>query len=175
MRSPLKTWLERTLNYVPLVEKDVLEVGCGDGKLTFQYADMANRVVGIDPKGDEIEKAERSVPRRLHSKIQFHVGKGESLPIPEESFHVVLFTYSLCCISRANMKRALEESYRVLRSGGLLVELHPTSDSGHEGAYEALRYVTHNENLFDQISEGEFTDETHGNVLLTVLTKSRRR
>ncbi len=167
--------MERTLKHVSIADKDVLEVGCGDGRLTFKYAPMAKRVVAIDPKAEEIGKAKSGVPSRLLSKLRFQVGKGESLPFSDESFHVVLFTYSLCCVSPPNMKRALEESWRVLRPSGFLVDMQPISDSGHKDANNALKKVTRNEGLFDLVVEEKFADETKGNAVLAVLAKSGLR
>ena len=36
------------LDMLPLEGGRVLEIGCGDGRLTWQYAELADRVVGID-------------------------------------------------------------------------------------------------------------------------------
>jgi ubiquinone/menaquinone biosynthesis C-methylase UbiE len=93
------------------------------------------------------------------------------MSFPDESFHVVLFTHSLCCIPTRNMKKALEESWRVLRSRGFLVDMHPSSDSGHKDANDALKQVTQNEGLFHLIVKEEFTDDTKGKAVLTVLGK----
>ena len=118
--------LKTTLKHVDFSGKDVLEVGCGDGRLTFRYADFARRVVGIDPEAVEIEKAKRNVPENLVSKLEFRVGKGEELLFPNEYFDIVFFTHSLCCISSPYMKKALEEAWRVLKPEGTLINLQPS-------------------------------------------------
>ena len=43
----------------------VLELGCGDGRLTFRYADAAASVLAIDPDPDLIARARAAVPSRL--------------------------------------------------------------------------------------------------------------
>jgi predicted RNA methylase len=49
----------------------VLEIGCGDGRLTWRYADRAARVVAIDPDADEIAAALEDLPPRLLDHVEF--------------------------------------------------------------------------------------------------------
>jgi len=43
--------------FTSLRHKRVLEVGCGDGRLTFQYASRASSVLAIDPDRPGLEEA----------------------------------------------------------------------------------------------------------------------
>ncbi len=106
--------------------KEVLEIGCGDGRLTFKYADTAKRVIALDPDAERIKTAKANNPKELSGKLEFRVGKGEELSFPADSFDIVFFTYSLCCIDPAFMKRALEEAWRVLKPNGSLVSIQPS-------------------------------------------------
>ena len=73
----------------------VLEIGCGDGRLTWRYADWAAHVVAIDPKADDIEIAVEDCPAELRHKIEFRVARLEELDIPEEKFDLALLSWSL--------------------------------------------------------------------------------
>src|SRR5438105_693906 len=42
---------------VDFSDKDVLEIGCGDGRLIWRYADKVASVVGLDPFERDIEQA----------------------------------------------------------------------------------------------------------------------
>lgn len=77
-----------------LAGKAVLEVGCGDGKLTTQIADLPRKIVGIDPEISDLQIANRE---RLLSAphISFIQTIGESLPLPPQSFDVAIFACSL--------------------------------------------------------------------------------
>lgn len=108
------------------VDKDVLEIGCGDGRLTFRYANLARRVIAIDPDKDAIGKAKQNLDTKLVRKLEFRVGKGEDLPFPKESFDIVFFTYSLCCTEIPFMMQSLKEALRVLRRDGVLVSVQPS-------------------------------------------------
>lgn len=89
--DPLELATVREL--VELTGKRVLEMGCGDGRFTFLYADDAEYVLGIDPKRDEIRDARRSRPAELRTRVQFRVAK--TVTPPRRPFDVALFSWSL--------------------------------------------------------------------------------
>jgi 2-polyprenyl-3-methyl-5-hydroxy-6-metoxy-1,4-benzoquinol methylase len=74
-------------------DKRVLEVGCGDGRFTYLYANDAAYVLGIDPKREEIREARRTRPRELRRRVQFRVAK--TVAPPRRRFDVALFSWSL--------------------------------------------------------------------------------
>jgi cyclopropane fatty-acyl-phospholipid synthase-like methyltransferase len=76
-----------------LTGKRVLEMGCGDGRLTYLYAHEAEYVLGIDPKREEIRQARRARPRDLADRVRFRVAK--TITPPRRRFDVALFSWSL--------------------------------------------------------------------------------
>ncbi len=71
----------------------VLEIGCGDGRLTWRYAASTRQVVGIDPN---IERVTTAVGNRSAAMpASFLQGKGEALPFPDETFDTVILAWSL--------------------------------------------------------------------------------
>lgn len=48
----------------------VLEVGCGNGRLTWRYAHQAAQVVGIDPNQGKIAQAQAEMPPELRGKVE---------------------------------------------------------------------------------------------------------
>jgi 2-polyprenyl-3-methyl-5-hydroxy-6-metoxy-1,4-benzoquinol methylase len=73
----------------------VLEVGCGDGRLTLRLARLGAKVVAIDPAGSDIRSARQTLPSRYWNRIEYHVGTGTRLKQPSASFDFVLFSWSL--------------------------------------------------------------------------------
>jgi 2-polyprenyl-3-methyl-5-hydroxy-6-metoxy-1,4-benzoquinol methylase len=75
----------------------VLEVGCGDGRLTWRYADKAAAIVGIDPDEEDIEKAKADTPDKLKERIRFLESEiGEfAASGGERNFDVAIFAWSL--------------------------------------------------------------------------------
>jgi ubiquinone/menaquinone biosynthesis C-methylase UbiE len=82
-------------SFVSLRRKRVLEIGCGDGRLTFQYAPGASAVLAIDPDRPSIDEAVFQQHAGGPSNIEFRVGSIERLPRPGAPFDVALFSWSL--------------------------------------------------------------------------------
>jgi 2-polyprenyl-3-methyl-5-hydroxy-6-metoxy-1,4-benzoquinol methylase len=73
----------------------VLEVGCGDGRLTCRYAARAGSIVAIDPDAAAIADFRKVVPSSLRPKVEMRVGTLVTLEEAERSFDVVLLSWSL--------------------------------------------------------------------------------
>lgn len=74
--------------------KRVLEIGCGDGRVTMLYATRAAYVVAIDPKPEAIATAIKNLPPDLHDQVQFDTTSIEDFKI-KERFEAVLLSWSL--------------------------------------------------------------------------------
>ena len=73
----------------------VLEVGAGNGRLTFQYAAEAGSVVGIDTKEPDIRAASQRSGAELGGDVQFLCASATALPFAAERFGIVLLASSL--------------------------------------------------------------------------------
>jgi ubiquinone/menaquinone biosynthesis C-methylase UbiE len=73
----------------------VLEVGCGDGRLTPGIAEHAASVLAFDPDSEAIERAREALPAELADRIAYRVGSGTELEIPRSAFDIVVFSWSL--------------------------------------------------------------------------------
>jgi ubiquinone/menaquinone biosynthesis C-methylase UbiE len=81
--------------FTTLHGRRILEVGCGDGRLTFQYAPRARQVLAIDPDRPSIEDALDEQALLGLRNITFRVGSIEQLPARGAPFDVALFSWSL--------------------------------------------------------------------------------
>jgi 2-polyprenyl-6-hydroxyphenyl methylase / 3-demethylubiquinone-9 3-methyltransferase len=73
----------------------VLEVGCGDGRLTLRLAGLGAQVSAIDPNPSLIRNARRNLPKRYLRKVKYSVGNSGKLRFPPASFDIVVFAWSL--------------------------------------------------------------------------------
>jgi 2-polyprenyl-3-methyl-5-hydroxy-6-metoxy-1,4-benzoquinol methylase len=71
--DPEENEIKALLQYADdFMGKNILEVGCGDGRLTWRYAHMAETVTGLEPDHDRITQAIESIPADLHGKVYLH-------------------------------------------------------------------------------------------------------
>jgi ubiquinone/menaquinone biosynthesis C-methylase UbiE len=73
----------------------VLELGCGDGRLTVSIARDAVHVLAIDPDADVVARARRSMPAELADRVAYRVASGKALQIEPHSFDLTVFSWSL--------------------------------------------------------------------------------
>ncbi|WP_054653177.1 class I SAM-dependent methyltransferase [Salidesulfovibrio brasiliensis] len=100
----------------------VLEIGCGNGRVTAMYAHAPKLAVGIEPDAACAAGACRTVP-----DARFACASGMALPFVDKTFDVVLFTLSLH--HHPDPSGALDEAARVTRSGGRILVLEPKPES----------------------------------------------
>ncbi len=81
--------------FVDFANARVLEIGCGEGRLIWRYADAAQHVVGIDPDVDRLAIASRECPPVLRSHVNFALATSETLPFMRETFDVAILGWSL--------------------------------------------------------------------------------
>jgi 2-polyprenyl-3-methyl-5-hydroxy-6-metoxy-1,4-benzoquinol methylase len=73
----------------------VLELGCGDGRLTEPVAADAAFVLAFDPDGVAVEQARSSLPADLATRVAYRVAAGEAFEVEPGTFDLALFSWSL--------------------------------------------------------------------------------
>ena len=115
-----------TLIIQDLLDKDVLDIGCGHGGRTAYYLLQGNprSIVGVEINSVRVGVARESVNKICDDKrITFDVGVGEQLPFADGSFDIIL-SYDVFEHVQ-DLPRVLQECYRVLKPGGRVYALFP--------------------------------------------------
>jgi 2-polyprenyl-3-methyl-5-hydroxy-6-metoxy-1,4-benzoquinol methylase len=73
----------------------VLEMGCGEGRLTLGLARDAAHVLAFDPDAESIERARRSLPAYLANRVTYRAASAQELEVDRHSFDIVVFSWSL--------------------------------------------------------------------------------
>lgn len=93
--DPEGTEIEVIHDLVDFSGKKVLEVGSGDGRLTWRYADPAASVLALDPNSEKIERAIESTPEPLRSKVRFRVADITDAELAEQTYDIAILSHSL--------------------------------------------------------------------------------
>jgi len=94
-RDPERTEVRILFNRVPIAGARVLEIGCGDGRLTRRIAGTARSLMAIDPNAASLDMARRQLPVKLRRTVRFEVGDAEALRFRKNSFDVVVLSWAL--------------------------------------------------------------------------------
>jgi SAM-dependent methyltransferase len=103
-----------------VVDKDVLEAGCGTGYVSGWIARLGGRPVGLDPTPEQLETA-RMLQKEFGVSFPLVRGAAETLPFRDGSFDVVVSEYGAAIWADPYMW--ISEAARVLRPGGELMFL----------------------------------------------------
>ena len=93
-RDPEHAELSHLVNACSLEGKDILEIGCGDGKFIRQYAQFPRNITGIDPEIGDLEIAlQADIKHNIH--VRYLQAEGEQLPFISNVFDIAIFASSL--------------------------------------------------------------------------------
>jgi ubiquinone/menaquinone biosynthesis C-methylase UbiE len=80
---------------VSLEGRRVLEVGCGEGRLTRLAAARATSVYAFDPSAENVAAARDALTDEQRRRVRFAVHGAEALDLPRERFDLALCGWSL--------------------------------------------------------------------------------
>ena len=76
--------------------KRILEVGCGDGRLTLRLAEFnPEKIIAFDPDPKLIRTARRTLPKKYDKRIEYRVGSAEHVKQKANLFDIVVFSWVL--------------------------------------------------------------------------------
>lgn len=112
----------------PPAELRVLDAGCGTGAYAKAVVGRVGRIVALDTSAGMLRVARRKLrAEERGGRLTFTRGRVQGFPFADRSFDGVMFNQVLHHLETGEdahypgHRRALEEAYRVLRPGGVVV------------------------------------------------------
>ncbi|WP_306535486.1 bifunctional 2-polyprenyl-6-hydroxyphenol methylase/3-demethylubiquinol 3-O-methyltransferase UbiG [Geobacter sp.] len=133
IQDPTDEYIRTIAAHCDLAGKEVLEVGCGTGRITRDLARHALRVVAVDPDEATLAKARAAVPA---PNVRFLPMPDGVLDFPPATFDVVIYTLSLHHVPLAQMNESLQTAAGLLREGGVIVVVEPGAGGSFTEAKE---------------------------------------
>lgn len=102
--------------FLPLSGESILDIGCGDGRLLYQFRNRFERLVGLEYSASRLEVAKKQL-RGL--RFEAVCGSAEAVPqIASASIDAIVTADVIEHIP--DVYQAADEMFRVLRPGGVL-------------------------------------------------------
>ena len=79
--------------HVPFSSARVLDIGCGDGRLSSRIRGWIDSIVGVDMAEEDLRRAHAR--KRMEDFARFAVADASRLPFQDRSFDLALFSWSL--------------------------------------------------------------------------------
>jgi ubiquinone/menaquinone biosynthesis C-methylase UbiE len=81
--------------FADLSNKHILEIGCGEGRLTWKYASVSSLTAGFDPDHDALRVARADSPVALRGHVHFTQASANQIPFAKETFDIAVLAWSL--------------------------------------------------------------------------------
>jgi len=120
---------------LPSDHKDVLDAGCGAGRMLPVLVAAGCRPVGVDLSPEMIRRAHQD-----HPEFETRVGTLTALPYPDGSFDGAFAWYSTIHLPDDRLSAALAELRRVLRPGGHVLVAFQTGRGVRDVAHGIRRH-----------------------------------
>ena len=106
--------------------KQVVDIGSGTGKSSFDLAPHAKLVIGIEPEKGMRDLAIKKAEEMGVTNVRFADGTAQNIPLPDDSVDYVTAITTTMYPPEEAIPRFIEEATRVTKPGGTIIFLDIT-------------------------------------------------
>lgn len=115
--------LKRFSTVALLCRGKVLDIGCGNGELTYFIASFGHDVEGVDPDPEGVKLSSHFLDRLFPDRVTLHEGDGAAPPTPRNSYDTVVISEVIEHVP--DCRPILEAAVASLKPGGRLIVSTP--------------------------------------------------
>ena len=143
-------WRKKLLNQSKANPKTVLDIATGTGDLAIQIAKSTQaQITGFDLSAGMLEVVrKKEAKEKLDDRIEMIQGDAENMPFENNSFDVITVAFGVRNFE--NLKKGLDEIYRVLKPGGKFIILE---FSQPESFHMKQLYAFYSKNILPKIGK----------------------
>ncbi len=117
----------------------ILDVGCGDGRITAELANLVNqgKVIGLDVSVSMIDFASENFTKTKYPNLNFQLGTAENVTFPQQFDHIVSFS---CFHWLKNPHKVVRQLKSTLKpKGEMLILTYPKESPYYQYLQTALK------------------------------------
>jgi 2-polyprenyl-3-methyl-5-hydroxy-6-metoxy-1,4-benzoquinol methylase len=137
--------------------KDILDIGCGLGRHSLQFAMFGFNVTSIDIAEQAVKETEKTM-KENNFACNVKIGNFCELQFENQTFDSVFSFLTISHSDTAGVHKAINEIHRVLREGG---EMFITLNSQESDSFKNKRYPMIDEYTFIKTNKGPEEGEPH--------------
>ncbi|MSM39266.1 MAG: methyltransferase domain-containing protein [Geobacter sp.] len=122
IQDPTNQYIATILSQAEVRGKELLEVGCGKGRITRDLAQHAARVIATDPDGAALDVARAAITA---DNVEFVLAPDGLPDLPAGTFDLVIYTLSFHHVPIDGMSASLAKAAALLKPGGVIMVLEP--------------------------------------------------
>ncbi len=176
--SKASTKIPDALTYIPSIPekfkehdcKNILDIACGSGWLSFYMAEHGLKATGIDISQKAIELAYEVQAERPDAQVEFKTGDMMNLDFPENHFDALLVNAAFEHLDYQRGEEFLKHVKGCIKAGGIMFGVFDKVATGEKGTYDVLEDGTHQ--YKDQYRDGMFLRYYPDDELKALLQKT---
>jgi SAM-dependent methyltransferase len=107
--------------------RDVLSLGCGEGRLELEMSGNVHHITGIDISPEAIESAKKHAARANITNVTYLAGDIRTIDLEAESFDAIWAPAILHHIDDEMIRTTAARCHRWLRPGGVFLSIDPNA------------------------------------------------
>jgi ubiquinone/menaquinone biosynthesis C-methylase UbiE len=116
-------WIDKARKIISFKGKTVADIGSGSGKSTFEIAEYAASVIGVEPQDEMKALAVKNAASLGLTNIMFKKGQAADIPLEAKSVDITVSVTGFIFYDAISAQRFMREAERITKPGGYILSV----------------------------------------------------